>query len=169
LSVCLVTIAQKCLSHFIEITRFSHNLQRGNDVSRLCPRPWGGYTVLDVGMLIPAMPYKIKRLYIEPDKALSLQYHKGRHEIWHIETDAVTVTVDEDTRDYRRGEQAYIPLGANHRLRNNTDRTASVIEIQFGDFLSESDVIRIADEYNRMPPLPGLNETSRGFMWTYKY
>ena len=44
---------------------------------------------------------------------------------------------------------AYIPLGAVHRLANETDEPVELIEIQLGDYLGEDDIVRLDDRYRR--------------------
>ena len=47
-------------------------------------------------------------------------------------------------------ESIYIPIGATHRLENSTDVDLELIEVQTGDYLSEDDIIRLSDKYNRV-------------------
>jgi len=39
---------------------------------------------------------------------------------------------------------------SKHRLINNTNKTAELIEIQIGDYLNEDDIIRLKDKYERI-------------------
>ena len=60
-----------------------------------------------------------------------------------------TVTVGEAVTVLRRGETADIPLGHAHRLENFGDVEVELIEVQFGDYLGEDDIVRHHDIYNR--------------------
>jgi mannose-1-phosphate guanylyltransferase/mannose-6-phosphate isomerase len=60
-----------------------------------------------------------------------------------------TVTVSDNVRTLTRGEAADISLGARHRLENFGSVDVEVIEVQFGDYLGEDDIIRYDDIYQR--------------------
>jgi len=47
--------------------------------------------------------------------------------------------------DYR-----YIPVGAKHRLTNIGDDELVLIEVQYGDYLGEDDIVRLEDDYGRI-------------------
>jgi mannose-6-phosphate isomerase-like protein (cupin superfamily) len=107
-------------------------------------RPWGAFHVLDEG---PG--FKVKRITVNPGGKLSLQSHKHRGEHWTVVSGIATVTVDDTVRDLRRAEAADIPKGAKHRLENLHAETVEIIEVQFGDYLGEDDIVRYDDIYNR--------------------
>jgi mannose-6-phosphate isomerase-like protein (cupin superfamily) len=107
-------------------------------------RPWGAFHVLEEG---PG--FKVKRITVNPGGRLSLQSHKHRAEHWTVVNGTATVTVDNSVRDLTRGEAADIPLGAKHRLENHKKEAVDIIEVQFGDYLGEDDIIRYDDVYNR--------------------
>ena len=43
----------------------------------------------------------------------------------------------------------FLPKGCRHRLANTSDAPVTVIEIQFGNILSEEDIERYSDDYGR--------------------
>ena len=47
------------------------------------------------------------------------------------------------------GQYRYIPINENHRLTNNGKDELVLIEVQCGDYLSEDDIVRLADVYGR--------------------
>ena len=107
-------------------------------------RPWGAFYVLDEG---PG--YKVKRIVVAPEGRLSLQSHKHRAEHWTVVAGAATVTVGDSVRELARGEAVDIPKGARHRLENFGTSDVEVIEVQFGDYLGEDDIVRYEDIYGR--------------------
>ncbi|NJM30055.1 MAG: cupin domain-containing protein [Rhizobiales bacterium] len=107
-------------------------------------RPWGAFFVLEEG---PG--FKVKRITVNPGGRLSLQSHKHRAEHWTVVNGTATVTVDDSVRDLTRGQAADIPLGAKHRLENLKKEVVDIIEVQFGDYLGEDDIVRYDDVYNR--------------------
>jgi mannose-6-phosphate isomerase-like protein (cupin superfamily) len=60
-----------------------------------------------------------------------------------------TVTVGETVKAMTRGQSVDIALGAKHRLENLGKDLVEIIEVQFGDYLGEDDIIRYDDVYNR--------------------
>ncbi|MGH7378318.1 MAG: hypothetical protein ACREKK_12985 [Candidatus Methylomirabilales bacterium] len=48
-----------------------------------------------------------------------------------------------------------MPADTLHRLANAGPDLLVVIEVQHGTRLSEDDIIRVADDYRRVPPAPG--------------
>ncbi len=59
------------------------------------------------------------------------------------------VTLDTLTFDLNTGEHCDIALGQVHRLSNLTTQRVEIIEVQFGTYLGEDDVVRLVDDYGR--------------------
>ena len=91
----------------------------------------------------------MKRIAVNPGGRLSLQSHRHRGEHWTVVTGIATVTVGETVQDLTRSQSIDIPKGAKHRLENRHDGMVEIIEVQFGDYLGEDDIIRYDDAYNR--------------------
>ena len=79
----------------------------------------------------------------------SLQYHHYRQEHWVVVAGVATVTVDGSVRELKVAEQVHIPKGAVHRLENLTSEPLEIIEVQYGDYLGEDDIVRVEDIYGR--------------------
>lgn len=107
-------------------------------------RPWGEYWVLE-----DAETHKVKKIKVNPGERLSLQYHHKRAEVWTIVSGIGTVTIDNEIKDYKVGEVAQIPLCAVHRIENKTSEPVFFIEVQYGSYFGEDDIVRIEDDYNR--------------------
>ena len=107
-------------------------------------RPWGSFYILDEGQ-----GFKVKRIAVNPGGRLSLQSHKHRGEHWTVITGIATVTVGETVQNLARSQSIDIPKGDKHRLENNSNELVQIIEVQFGDYLGEDDIIRYDDVYNR--------------------
>ena len=108
-------------------------------------RPWGQYKVL-----YESEHTKVKELTVLPGHRLSYQYHNQRHEHWVVVTGVATVTIDGVTIDYGVRKHLDIPMGAKHRLANNTAGPIILIEIQTGLYFGEDDIIRLDDDYDRI-------------------
>lgn len=108
-------------------------------------RPWGCFYVIDEGA-----GFKVKRIVVRPQGRLSLQSHKHRTEHWTIVSGEATATVGEAVTTLTRGESLDIWAGAVHRLENFGSSDLEVIEVQFGDYLGEDDIVRYEDAYDRV-------------------
>jgi mannose-6-phosphate isomerase-like protein (cupin superfamily) len=60
-----------------------------------------------------------------------------------------SITIGERQFDLQLGEACDIARGQVHRLANRTDEAVEIIEVQFGDELSEDDIVRLQDDYER--------------------
>jgi len=101
-------------------------------------RPWGEWHVLDVDQ-----GYKVKRLHILPDQAISLQYHVHRSEHWTIVQGEGKVIVDGNIFTVKKGESFHVPKQALHKITNtHLNETLIAIEVQMGEICSEDDIVR---------------------------
>jgi len=106
-------------------------------------RPWGKFR---------SFPYKlaknIKIITVNPKAVLSLQYHNHRSEFWVVLDNGLEVTVGDNIWQPEENEEIFIPKKTPHRLRCLGPKPARIMEIWIGDS-SESDIIRLKDEYGR--------------------
>lgn len=112
---------------------------------RTVVRPWGSYTVLEVGPC-----FKIKRIEVKPGASLSLQMHHHRSEHWIVVEGMAKVTNGEQQMYVATNESTYIPAGHKHRLENPGVLDLVIIEVQSGQYLGEDDIIRFHDDYGRV-------------------
>ena len=108
-------------------------------------RPWGQYWVLE-----DAPNHKVKRILVKPTGRLSLQYHKRRAEVWTIIQGNPIVTIDDQKISCVPGQTVIIPLGAIHRIENQTSEDVIFVEVQHGTYFGEDDIVRIEDDYKRI-------------------
>ena len=109
-------------------------------------RPWGSFTVLDEGN-----NYKVKRIEVLPGKRLSYQRHARRAEHWMVVEGTGKVTLDDREIIVRTGETIDVPIGAAHRIENPGKGNLVFIEIMRGAYLGEDDIVRLADDFGRLP------------------
>jgi mannose-6-phosphate isomerase len=107
-------------------------------------RPWGWYETM-----FEAPGHKIKRIGVHPGQQLSLQLHHQRAEHWVVVVGTAIVTVGDQVREMLPGQHVDIALGAVHRLANQTTEPVEIMEVQFGDYLGEDDIVRLQDDYGR--------------------
>ncbi len=108
-------------------------------------RPWGAWTLLETGS-----GYKVKRLEVLPGKRLSLQKHCCRSEHWVIVQGIARITNGDRVFSLETNQWIFIPLGAVHRLENPDTGLLVVIEVQNGDALRETDIVRLEDDFGRV-------------------
>ena len=121
--------------------------QQGREVhlnSNTIYRPWGHYSVLDVGD-----GFLVKRILVKPGEQLSLQYHNHRAEHWVVVKGAATVTRGDEVFELKQNESTYMSKGMTHRVKNAGTETLVLIEVQTGDTISEEDIVRLDDSYGR--------------------
>ncbi|RYY62813.1 MAG: cupin domain-containing protein [Chitinophagaceae bacterium] len=83
-----------------------------------------------------------------PGQRLSLQSHTGRAELWIVIDDGATVQVGDEIRDYKAGDEIWIPANERHRLSCKGDKAVRVLEVAFGNW-QQDDIKRYEDDYVR--------------------
>ena len=108
-------------------------------------RPWGEFHVLEEG---PG--FKVKRIVVNPGGRLSLQSHQHRSEHWIVVQGKARASLEDGVVTLGIGQSLDIPALARHRLENFETTPLEVIEVLFGDYLEEDDIVRYEDAYNRV-------------------
>jgi mannose-6-phosphate isomerase-like protein (cupin superfamily) len=106
-------------------------------------KPWGWYENLqqDIG-------YKVKRLYLDPDQKISLQYHIHRDEHWIVVGGNGKLQLEDQIKDIKVGDYIFVLSSSKHRVTAGTEGI-TIVEVQLGSICEESDIIRIEDTYGR--------------------
>jgi mannose-6-phosphate isomerase-like protein (cupin superfamily) len=112
-------------------------------------RPWGQFQ-----QFVANEQVTVKIITVQPGHRLSLQKHGNRDEMWQVLDAPIYVEVDGRSWDAQVEEIVWVPAGAEHRMTNRGDRPGRLLEIAFGDF-DEDDIVRIEDDYARLPRLDG--------------
>lgn len=107
-------------------------------------RPWGWFESLVMGDR-----FQVKRIFVHPGAALSLQSHHHRAEHWIVVEGTAKVTIDDTVKLVSENQSVYIPLGAVHRMENPGKVPMVLIEVQTGGYFGEDDIIRYEDIYAR--------------------
>jgi mannose-1-phosphate guanylyltransferase len=107
-------------------------------------RPWGEFKVLT-----SAPGYLVKHLSVVSGGSISLQSHLSRIEHWVVVSGVGSALLDGNVIILNKGDALTIRAGEVHRLSNDSNEVLAVIEIQIGDHLSESDIVRYDDQYQR--------------------
>ena len=107
-------------------------------------RPWGYYQTLSEGK-----DFKVKRILVKPNSAISLQLHNKRSEHWVVIKGVAMIQKEEEIFELKTGESTFIPMQTKHRIMNQTDVSLEIIEVQMGSYVGEDDIVRIEDDYGR--------------------
>ncbi len=134
-----------CKTHSIEMLWNSggEKIDSSSDIARKSwvNRPWGGFVTLDEGK-----GYKVKKVKVEPGKAISLQYHSHRSEYWYMTGAGGMVELDGDVFAVAKGgPPVVVGQGVVHQLANIGQEPLVVIEVQSGEYLDEDDIIRVKE------------------------
>lgn len=107
-------------------------------------RPWGQFEVLR-----DTENFKSKVIRVHPKSQISYQSHAKRAEHWIITQGQGEVILNDEVIPVKAGSHVFIPTGAKHRIRNNSDQPIEFVEVQLGTYFGEDDIVRYSDDYNR--------------------
>jgi mannose-6-phosphate isomerase len=108
-------------------------------------RPWGWFETIS-----DAPGHKVKRIVVFPGQQISLQKHLHRSEHWLVVRGSAHVTVGEREFVLAVGQHTDIAAGQLHRLANRSVHLVEIVEVQLGERLEESDIVRLQDDYGRI-------------------
>lgn len=110
-------------------------------------RPWGSHRYVGADT---AGRWRVKRLIIEPNNAISLQTHKYRSETWVVLSGVARVTVGDKVLEVAENQSVHVPAGVRHRVENTQRNRLEILEIQTGNYFGEDDIVRFSDLYGRV-------------------
>lgn len=113
-------------------------------------RPWGWFETLGAGE-----GYLVKRLCIRAGQRISLQRHHHRSEHWVVVSGHGVLECDGFRHSAGPGTDLEVPCGAVHRATAAAEADLLIVEVQRGTLLSEDDIERLADDYQRAPQNSG--------------
>ena len=114
-------------------------------MTSIVSKPWGSYEVI-----LTNSNFLVKKITVKSGGILSLQSHQNRSEHWVVVKGTAEVTIDANTKQVLENESIFIPKNSKHRLANKLSEDLIVVEIWYGDYLDEEDIIRYEDIYNRL-------------------
>lgn len=112
---------------------------------RRIDKPWGYELVF-----AHTERYVGKILHLDPDQALSLQYHERKDETLYLASGSVELSVQEGGHLVQRrlavGEAYHVPPGTRHRMVAGPEG-CDLVEVSTPEL---EDVIRLEDRYGRV-------------------
>ena len=121
-------------------------------------RRWGRWEVLGEGTTIFSK-WKVKLLYMDPDKSISKQFHEHREEYWIVLQGTARAEIEVSSlgslnismEDYpfllREGYFLKIEKGQVHKVTNIGKCELIILELQLGDKVEENDIVRLEKIY----------------------
>ena len=110
-------------------------------------RPWGRMETLTT-----QEGWLVKRLIVQPGRRLSLQHHQHRSECWVVVRGQGVATIDQRQWAMQPGDMFRVPAKIVHRIENiDARQPLELVEVQLGAALSEADIVRLEDDYGRVP------------------
>ena len=107
-------------------------------------RPWGNFKIL---LREPGI--QVKRIEVKPGLRCSLQKHNKRSEQWIVISGKGIATVRNEEILVGPGKYLEVRRGDTHRMQNTGRKPLVFIEVQFGDYLGEDDIVRLQDDFAR--------------------
>jgi len=113
-------------------------------------RPWGSFQTIEQTIGDNHNTCQVKRIIVMPQQKLSLQYHDKRSEHWIVTKGTIVAQVGDDFHRLDRNQNIYIPKHVKHRIINDSNESAELIEVQIGEYIGEDDIVRLQDDYGRI-------------------
>ena len=107
-------------------------------------RIWGSFY-----NLFDSVDVKGKELIVSPKKGMSYQKHTKRNEIWLVSEGSCEVVYSKTDPNaktkiiLKKFDNFYIAKGEWHQITNPFDEECKIIEIQYGDSVTEDDIERL--------------------------
>ena len=134
------------MGNWIEIWRFFKKIKSKKFIkNNTFYRPWGKYINLFNGK-----GFLLKELIVNAKSSISLQKHNHRSERWFINSGKPKITINNKKFFKKVNDSVLIPKRAIHRIENFFTKPVQIIEIQMGDILKETDIVRYKDVYGRI-------------------
>ncbi len=106
-------------------------------------KPWGRFE-----QYTHNLPSTVKVITVQPDGALSLQYHHRRDELWVVLDAGARIELGDEVLNPKAGDKVFIPRTTSHRLSAVEGGSVRILEVSFGEF-DEGDIVRLEDVYGR--------------------
>lgn len=107
-------------------------------------RPWGSFE-----NLMKEKDFLVKKLIINQGERISFQFHDHRTEKWTIVRGNGLIKIEKKETKAKRGDSFSINPKEVHSIENIGKTSLEIIEVQLGNILSEDDITRLEDKYDR--------------------
>ena len=109
-------------------------------------RPWGNYVSIFKGT-----NFQLKLINVNPNSKLSVQdFIKKDQEHWIVIKGKALVEIDGEEQSLNENDHCFIPRKSIHSLENKYEESLQILELQYGEYLGEDDIVRYSDIYGRV-------------------
>ena len=109
-------------------------------------RPWGFYSTI-----LTNENFLVKYLFINPLSCTSNQIHRFRDEHHIVLSGIGHITLEDKIHIVEKNHAIEAPRNISHRIENKSKSCPlEVLEFQVGEYLSDSDIVRLDDIYGRV-------------------
>ena len=119
-------------------------VSKNSETKQIIQKPWGSYQTI-----YERDNFLLKKLIINSGEEISNQFHNHRHEHWVLVSGNIDVFLEGKKTKMSLNDYIFIPKGSKHQIINSYNEPAQIIEIQSGEILSENDIVRLSDKYQR--------------------
>ena len=107
-------------------------------------RPWGRFE-----NILEEKNFLVKKLTVNAKQKISLQYHNNRTEHWVVISGKGKISISDEEFLAEEGSYFFINKKEVHRIENIYNDPFIIVEVQIGDKISEEDIVRLEDIYER--------------------
>ena len=134
------------LGNWKEVLKFFKKTTSRNKIEKnTFLRPWGKYINFYKGK-----KFLLKELVVNSKSSISLQKHMHRSEKWTVVSGKCVVTINRKKFIIKENDSVVIPKRSIHRIENLFSKPVVIAEVQMGNILKETDIIRYQDIYGRI-------------------
>lgn len=149
----------KDIKSIIDSTREDHGYFF--DESTVTYRPWGTREVLQT-----EDGYRVRKVTIFPGMSLSSHTHEKRCENFSVAKGTVAIELNGKVMHLTQGESVAALPGQMHRLYNDSDEVAVLIEIDTGAEILESDMVHFDEAQEcELPNLYRMIPAFKDYLW----
>ena len=136
---------------FDNINFFQNKVSSSNNKTKLyqtndfeVKKPWGLFK-----NFLKEKNYLVKILIIEPKEQISYQKHFFRDEHWVILQGKCEIKKNNKITNLKSNDYIFIQKKDEHSIKNTGKIPLKILEVQYGSRISENDIFRLNDPYNR--------------------
>lgn len=103
---------------------------------RVVYRPWGYRELLK-----KENSFMVRKVLLLPGKSIDTHKHTTRSEHWSVVEGKLEAVIDGVSQTIDKNMSAFVPVGIEHSLHNDTDENVIIIEVSTGHNIIEKDMI----------------------------
>ncbi|SRR5579885_2050104 len=88
---------------------------------------------------------QVRLIVLEPGTGIALQQHHHRAEHWIVIEGTARVMRGGEEMVLSEAQSIFIPAGTRHRLQNPGRIPLHLIEVQYGSYLGDDDIVRVEE------------------------